>query len=384
MNRTAYLKKITSCFQINRIVALLGPRQCGKTTLAQNYLDTVKTFPPENYFDLENPRDLNRLEEPLLALENLKGLIIIDEIQRKPDLFPTLRYLHDSLPQQRYLILGSASRDLIRQSSESLAGRISYLEITPFQGSEASDKMDKLWLRGGFPKSFLAKTDSISFEWRHNYVKTFVEQDIPNLGFRIPAERLRQFWTLLAHYHGNICNYSELGSAMGLSGHSIKSYLELLSGTFMIRLLQPWFENIKKRQIKTPKLYFRDSGLYHYFLGVESTSELRTTPKIGASWEGFALENIITAMGPDSHECFFWGVHSHAELDLLIIKKGKRWGFEIKYQDAPKMTKSMRISAETLNLDKLFVIYPGTKNYLLSDKIEVLSLQSFLKKSMKI
>lgn len=378
MDRKTYLSQISRSFKVNRIVALLGPRQCGKTTLAQNYIETQKKFPPENYFDLENPRDLARLEEPLTALEHLEGLIIIDEIQRKADLFPTLRYLHDYHPKQHYLILGSASRDLIKQSSESLAGRISYLEVTPFQGIEALTQLDKLWLRGGFPRSFLGKNDEISFEWRQNYIKTFVEQDIPSLGFTIPAERIRKFWAVLAHYHGQICNYSELGTAMGLSGHSIKSYMELLSGTFMIRLLHPWFENIKKRQIKTPKIYFRDAGLYHYFLDIESKSHLLTNPKIGASWEGFALENIIQRMAAEPQDCYFWGVHNQAELDLLIHQRGQKWGFEIKYQDAPKLTSSMKMAMEALDLDKLIVIYPGTKNYPLAQKVEVMGLRAFL------
>lgn len=380
MERKGYLEQIRRLFGSHKIVAMLGPRQCGKTTLAKMFTKGNESFRPINYFDLESPVDLTRLQEPLLALKTLKGLIVIDEIQRVPDLFPILRLLvDDETLDQQYLILGSASRELIRQSSESLAGRIAYLEITPFSLREV-DNLEKLWIRGGFPKSYLANTEEESFDWREFYVRTFLEQDIPNLGLRIAPLALRRFWTMLAHYHGNILNVSELGRSFGASDATIKHYLDILSGTFMIRQLQPWWENIGKRQVKSPKIYFRDSGILHDLLRISSLEQIMINPKIGASWEGFALEEIIKGHQTPAHDCFFWSTYSGAELDLLLHKEGKMIGFEFKYNDAPKITKSMQIVLQELKLSHLYVVYPGQIDYALAQEITVVGLQNYLNK----
>jgi len=376
VKRESYIGKINDLFKTHPSVALLGPRQCGKTTLAKMYAKQNKGE-STTLFDLEDPVDLVRLENPMLALESLDGLIIIDEIQRRPDLFPVLRVLIDKAnKKQRYLILGSASRDLIKQSSETLAGRIGYTELKPFSLNEAKT-LKKLWVRGGFPRAFLAENEQLSFQWLKNYTSTFLERDIPNLGFKINPNLLRRFWMMLTHYHGNVLNMSDLGKSLGVSHTSIRSYIDILVGTFMIRELQPWFVNINKRQVKTPKIYFKDSGIFHYLLGVRSEDNLLSHPKLGASWEGFALEEIIRSFDADPEECFFWGIHEQAELDLLIVKDGKKIGFEFKYQDAPKMTKSMKQSMEALKLDGLDIIYPGSKEYALDANITVKSLSSF-------
>jgi predicted AAA+ superfamily ATPase len=372
MLRQKFLSLIEQHFQIHKVCALLGPRQCGKTTLSQQFAK-IKEIPRINIFDLEDPLDLERLNEPMLALSNLHGFVIIDEIQYKPNLFSILRVLADK-NNIKFLVLGSASRDLIKQSSETLAGRIGYIEMTPFELTETNE-IHKLWLRGGFPLSYLADNDELSFLWRQNYIKTFLERDIPSLGFSIPTAQLRKFWLMLCHYHGGIFNASELGNSLGVSYHTAKHYLDILEGTFMIRVLQPWYENLKKRQVKTPKIYFRDSGVYHTLLGLNNNEAIATHPKIGSSWEGFALEQIIRYNNADSEECYFWSSHSAAEIDLLIVKNGKRLGFEFKYTDTPKITKSMKISLEDLKLDKINVIFPGNLSFKLSDKIEAIGLE---------
>ena len=374
MNRNEYLKEIEIAFSVNPVCAILGPRQCGKSTLANMY---AVTQTESHIFDLEDPTDLARLENPKLALIDLEGLIIIDEIQRRPDLFPVLRVLVDKF-KKRFLILGSVSRDLINQSSETLAGRISYLELTPFSLLEARD-IKKLWLRGGFPLSYLAKDITTSILWRKGYITTFLERDIPNLGLNIPAETIRRFWMMLAHYHGNIFNASELGRSLGYSDTTIKRYLDILVGTFMIRRLNPWFENIGKRQVKSPKIYFKDSGILHSLLGITDNESLITNPKLGASWEGLALEEIIRYHKVDALDCYFWATHNNAELDLLIIQNGKKSGFEFKYTDAPKITASMRIAINDLKLDNLTIIIPGKHNFKLSNEINVQGLETYLK-----
>jgi len=375
MERKHFSALIDQYFLTHPIVALLGPRQCGKTTLARTY---AKGILLGQYFDLEDVVDIQRLASPKLALEHREGLIVIDEIQRRPDLFPVLRVLIDKPKKnQRYLILGSASRELIRQSSETLAGRIATIELTPFSYAETGE-WQILWLRGGFPKSYLANSMEESAQWREFYITTFLEQDIPNLGIQIPSVALRRFWIMLSHYHGNIFNASELARSFGISDTTVRRYLDILTGTFMIRQLLPWRENIKKRQVKAPKIYFRDSGLLHSFLNIESEDDLMKHPKLGASWEGFALEETIRALGARPHECYFWASHSGAELDLLIFQKDKRLGFEFKYTDAPKLTKSMKISMEDLKLDQLTVIYPGKLDYALAENIEVKSFESLL------
>ncbi len=376
MLRQQFLSLIEQHFQIHKVCALLGPRQCGKTTLSQQFAN-LKGIPRINIFDLENPLDLERLKEPMLALGDLRGFVIIDEIQYKPNLFSILRVLADK-KDTKFLVLGSASRDLIKQSSESLAGRIGYIEMTPFALSEVSET-SKLWLRGGFPLSYLANDDELSFLWRQNYITTFLERDIPNLGFSIPAIQLRKFWLMICHYHGGIFNASELGKSLSISYHTAKNYLDILEGTFMIRVLRPWYENLKKRQVKTPKIYFRDSGIYHSLLGLNNKESLVISPKIGASWEGFALEQIIRYYNAEPEECYFWSSHNIAEIDLLIFKNGKRIGFEIKYTDTPKITQSMKISLEDLKLDQIKVIFPGNINFRLSEKIEAVGFETLLK-----
>ena len=378
MNRTHFINRLNGAFEVHPVIGLLGPRQCGKTTLAQQFRQKHSARWKFYYFDLENPRDLAQLDNPMLALEQLEGCIIIDEIQLRPELFPVLRVLVDQKKNRKFLILGSASRDLLQQSSESLAGRIRYLELTPFTYSEV-DHLYKLWLRGGFPLSYLSDSDEHSSEWREAYISTFLERDIPNLGLRVPPRTLRRFWMMLTHYHGMMFNSSEIGKALGIAHTTSRHYLDILLGTFMIRELQPWFENLKKRQIKTPKIYFRDSGLFHSLSGIFDQEALRVCPKIGISWEGFAIEEIIRHHEAKPEETYFWGIHSQAELDLLIIKDGKRIGFEMKYMDAPKTTQSMLLSRDILKLDELVVIYPGSSDYSLDKKIRVTGLESYLK-----
>lgn len=375
MLRQKFLSLVEQHFQIHKVCALLGPRQCGKTTFSQQFA-SLKKIPQINIFDLENPLDLARLREPMLALSDLQGFIIIDEIQYKPNLFSILRVLADR-ENIKFLVLGSASKDLIKQSSETLAGRIGYIEMTPFEISEILNT-NQLWLRGGFPLSYLAKSDELSFLWRQNYIKTFLERDIPNLGFSIPVMQLRKFWIMICHYHGGIFNASELGKSLGISYHTAKNYLDILEGTFMIRVLQPWYENLKKRQVKTPKIYFRDSGIYHTLLGLNNSEAIIYSPKIGASWEGFALEQIIRYYNAETEECYFWSSHNMAEIDLLIFKDGKRIGFEFKYTDTPKITPSIKISLEDLKLDQIKIIFPGNINFKLSEKVEAIGLMSLM------
>lgn len=363
-------KQIRSLLRIFPVVAILGKRQCGKTTIA-------KKFEFDHYFDLESPRDLSALDQPQLALEALEGLIVIDEIQRKPNLFPLLRHLVDTLPSQRYLILGSASRDLIRQSSETLAGRIGYFNLAGFRIDDVGSKeVVKLWLRGGLPRSFLGENDEESAIWRENYIATFLERDLPQLGISISSNTLRRFWTMLGHYHGQIINYSELARNFGISDMTARKYIDLLEGTFMLRLLQPWYTNIGKRLVKRPKLYFTDSGIFHSLLAVGRREELLTHPKLGASWEGFALECLIRSINKRNEEVFFWSTHSGAEVDLIWQHQGKSWAVEFKYMDAPKKSLSMQSALEDLGLAHLWVVYPGSRKYRLADKITVLPLSN--------
>ena len=350
------------------VVAILGPRQSGKTTLA-------KQIDFSHYFDLENPRDLAQFDNPQLTLENLNGLIVIDEIQRRPDLFPVLRYLVDNHPHQTYLILGSASPKLLKQSSESLAGRIAFLHLHGLNIFElGQDYLDALWVRGNFPKSVLARSDKSSRVWRENYISTFLERDIPALGIQIPSGTLRRFWTMLAHNHGQLINYSELGRNFGISDMPVRKYLDILQATFMIRIYQPWYENVGKRLVKRPKIYFRDSGLLHALLSLETKPEIQSHPKLGASWEGFVMEIITRSINLPESAFYFWRTQHGAELDLFWQNNGHNWGVEIKYSDAPRLTPSMKNALTDLKLSHIWVIYPGNNVYKIHEKITVLPL----------
>jgi predicted AAA+ superfamily ATPase len=373
MKRERLVRSIREALLVNPVVAILGPRQSGKTTIAREF----GVYPSLNYFDLEDPIDLARLDNPKLALSELKGLVIVDEIQRRPELFPILRVLVDRPNNTtRFLILGSASRDLIKQSSETLAGRISHIEVSPFSlGEVSSESIQNLWLRGGFPRSYLASSDRESIVWREEYIRTYLERDLPMLGIQIPSQAIRRFWMMLAHYHGQIFNASELGRSMQLSDTTVRRYLEILCSTFMVGTLQPWFENIAKRQVKTPKVFIRDSGILHSLIGIHSHDELHTNPKLGASWEGFALEEVRRAYHCRDQDCYFWAVHEQAELDLLIIKDGRRLGFEVKYTDSPKVTKSMKSALELLKLDSLTIVCPGAARFQLADQIAVCGIE---------
>lgn len=378
MKRNQIIDQIIYHFKINSAVAILGPRQCGKTTVTRQYIETLGGIPKQNYFDLENSRDIARLQDPLLTLSQLEGLIVIDEVQFAPELFPTLRVLIDTPAlKQRFLILGSASLELLKQSSETLAGRISYLELTPFSYGEVRD-LETLWIRGGYPKSFLAASDAMSQDWRRAFIKTFLERDIPKLGIHIASENLRRFWMMLAHRHGYTLNASDIGNSLQQSHNTILHYADILSSTFMIRQLKPWFENISKRQVKTPKIYFRDSGIFHTLINISSFADLQLHPQLGHSWECFAIEAIIRHHQADSEDCYFWGTHQGAELDLLIVKNNRRIGFEIKYSSAPKLTKSLHIACEDLKLDQCCVIYPGEINFPLDKNVQVMSLKNYL------
>ncbi|MDQ1239119.1 MAG: uncharacterized protein QG577_1304 [Thermodesulfobacteriota bacterium] len=360
------IKRLISIFPVT---AILGPRQSGKTTLA-------KTLAYDHYFDLENPRDVAALEQPQLALEDLDGLIVIDEIQRTPNLFPLLRYLVDNRPSQKYLILGSASPDLLKQSTESLAGRISYFVLGGLRLSDVGrENLRSLWVRGGLPRSYTARSDEESVLWRQSYIATFVERDIPQLGISIPSPSIRRFWTMLSHYHGQVINYSAIGRSFGISDVTVRRYCEILQQTFMIRMLQPWSANLGKRLVKKPKIYLRDSGLFHSLQSIEAMDQLLTHPKLGASWEGFALESVCRMLEKSDQDLFFFNTHSGVELDLLWQKNGRTWGVEFKYADAPKMTKSIKTVMDDLQLSGLWLVYPGRTAYRLAQNILVTPLQ---------
>jgi len=372
ISRPAITTAIQTALERSRTVALTGPRQCGKTTLARQFV------PPDslNYFDLEDPVSLARLAEPMTALRDLRGLVVIDEIQRAPALFPVLRVLSDRQPlPAKFLILGSASPELLQRSSETLAGRIETITLGGFSLAEVgTPALAQHWLRGGFPLSFLALSEADSLAWRKNFVQTFLERDLPQLGVRIPATTLLRFWTMLAHYHGQIWNAAEFARSLGIGETTARRYLDLMEGVFMARQLQPWHANIKKRQVKSPKIYLRDSGLLHHLLGIRSPVELQTHPKVGASWEGYAIEEIFKAVAPD--EAYFWATHNGAELDLVLLKHGHKFGVECKRVDAPRLTSSMRTALDDLQLDQIAVIYPGDRRYPLAERITAVPLEA--------
>jgi hypothetical protein len=352
-------------------VALLGPRQCGKTTLARKFADGTKS----EYFDLEKPRDLARLANPELTLGPLRGLVVIDEVQRRPDLFPVLRTLLDRRPvRARFLLLGSASPELLAQTSETLAGRVAFVAMGGFSLAEiGAEKLMQLWLRGGFPQSFLGRSDTDSHAWREDFIQTFLERDLAQLGSRVPAATMRRLWTMLAHHSGSIWNASEIGNSLGEAHTTVRRHLDVLAGALMVRVLQPWHTNLAKRQVKSPKVYVRDSGLLHGLLGVRTLADLQGHPKSGASWEGFVIEQLLSR--PRPLEAYFWRTHAGAELDLLVNRRGRFTGVEMKYTDAPTLTPSMRIALEDLSLDRLLVVYPGTLRYRLAPRVEAIPLR---------
>jgi len=371
IKRQAVLSTIKVAIQRSRVVVLSGPRQCGKTTLARELLSEESV----NYFDLEDPASLARLDEPMTALRPLKGLVVIDEIQRRPDLFPVLRVLADrKAAQARFLILGSASGDLLRQSSESLAGRMEYITIAGFTLVELGASAESvLWRRGGFPLSYLAKTEADSLAWRKSFVRTLLERDFPQWGVRVSAIALQRFWTMLAHYHGQTWNAAEPARALGVSESTVRRYLDLLTDALMIRQLQPWHTNLRKRQVKAPKVYVRDTGLLHQLLGIDTAKALLSHPKLGASWEGFAIEQILMTEPHD--DAYFWATHQGAEIDLILRRGDRLLGVECKRADAPRLTPSIHIALEDLGLERIAVIYPGNKRFPLADNVDAIPIE---------
>ena len=373
ITREYYLSRIRKAIDRNPVVAVLGPRQCGKTTLARQLI------PPDHpqYFDLEDPVIGQMMENPMTVLQTLRGLVIIDEAQRQPGLFPVLRVLADREGQPAiFLILGSASPELSRQASESLAGRVEIIEMRGFDlGELPADTQDKLWLRGGFPRSFLAADEESSVAWRKNFIRTFLERDLAALGFGLSPALMARFWTMLAHYHAQLWNGSEMAASLGVAPNTARAYLDALEQTYMIRRLLPWHANLGKRLVKTPKIYFRDSGIFHTLCGIQAATELFTHPKLGASWEGFACEEVLQSQQPD--QAWFYAVHSGSELDLILDMRGKRIGVEFKRADAPGITRSMRIALTDIGLDELWIVYPGMRTYPLEENITVRPLADF-------
>lgn len=374
VGRPTPLQQLQDAFRVHPVASLLGPRQCGKTTLARAF--AAGATGGCTFFDLEEPVDARRLSAPKTVLQELTGLVVIDEVQRQPELFGLLRVLVDRPEADaRFLILGSASPFLVKGVSESLAGRVGFVDLAGFSIDEVGiDQRYRLWTRGGFPRSFLAPDDAASLLWRESFIRTFLERDIPQLGITTPAATLRRFWTMIAHYHGQIWNAADFGRSLGFSANTARSYLDILSGAFMVRVLMPWHENLKKRQVKAPKIYLRDSGLLHALLNLESRHDVLGHPKLGASWEGFAMEQILTGLG--SRDTYFWATHGGAALDLLVMIGGRRHGFELKYSDAPGRSRSMGIAIRDLGLHHLWVVYPGAERYPLDRQVTVLPLHS--------
>ncbi|MCY4610567.1 MAG: ATP-binding protein [Gammaproteobacteria bacterium] len=378
-DRPIHLNALEKHLRADPVVGLLGARQVGKTTLARELAKRRRGA--VHFFDLESSADLARLTaDPLLALSPLRGLVVLDEIQRLPEVFPTLRVLADR-PRSpaRFLVLGSASPELLRQSSETLAGRISYHSLPGFTLPEIpANEADRLWLRGGFPRAFTARSHADSLRWRNNFIRSFLERDLGQLGIPFPSGTMDRFWAMLAHGHGQLWNGSELGRAFGVSHHAARRYLEALESTFMVRCLKPWHANLRKRQVKSPKIYFRDTGLLHCFLGVSTREELERHPKVGASWEGFIIENLIQILGAEERQCYFWATHTGAEIDLVVQQRGRLRGFEIKRTAAPKFTRSMRSALDDLQLSRIDVIHAGEESFPLARRVQAVSADRML------
>lgn len=374
IERPRFAAAITKALSRSPVVALLGPRQCGKTTLARQIARSERS----TWFDLESPADLGRLENPQLALAPLQGLVVLDEIQLRPDLLRLLRVLADREPlPARFLILGSASPTLVHHSAESLAGRVEFVDLGGFNLDEVgAEHLETLWNRGSFPRSFLAASQPDSEAWRESFIRAFLERDLPALGLQLPAVTLRRFWTMLAHDHGQVWNSSAIARSLGLSDKTVRGYLDVLTGAFMARQLPPWFENLKKRQVKSPKVYLRDSGLLHTLLGLGDRNQVLGHPKAGASWEGFALEQILQRT--QAAQAYFWAAHGGSELDLLLFLEGRRIGVELKLADAPRVTKSMQSALADLQLDHLWIVYPGDHRYPLTERISALPLRQIV------
>lgn len=377
ISRVTYMSEVQRALARSPVCGLMGPRQAGKSTLARAIAADV----PSHFFDLESPSDQLRLQNPEMALSRLAGLIVLDEIQTRPDLFPVIRVLADRpAAPATFLLLGSAAPELVARSAESLAGRIEYVDLHGFDlGETGPETLERLWLRGGFPRSFLASSEAASVAWREGFVRTFLERDLPQFGVRVSAAAMRRFWTMLAHLHGQTWNASALGRAMSLSDKTVRGYLDELSQTFMVRQLQPWFENLGKRQVKSPKVYLRDTGLLHHLLSLETEAQVLSHPKVGSSWEGFALEQVLRITRPK--QAYFWATQAGAELDLLVFHEGRRLGYEFTFSEQPQLTRSMRVACEDLRLDSLTVICPGRVAAPLAQGIEVIGLETFVQRT---
>jgi uncharacterized protein len=379
LTRNRHLKAIESLFEVFPVVALLGARQVGKSTLARLLVGKVKG--EVEFLDLEDPEERRRLADPGLVLRELRGLVVLDEIQSLPEVFPLLRVLADrpDLPA-RFLVLGSASPELLRQSAESLAGRIGHHRLPGLILAEVGvRRLRSLWLRGGFPRSFLAASDAASLTWRNGFVQTFFARDLPGLGFTVPAPTMERFWAMLAHWHGQTWNSSEFARSFGVADTTVRRYLDLLTATFLVRQLRPWHENLAKRQVKSPKIYVADSGLLHAVLGIRNHRELMRHPKSGASWEGFMLEQVIGQLGASTDECYFWATQSGAELDLLVVRGGRKLGFEFKLTETPSVTPSMRIASQDLGLERLYVVHGGSRSWPMAEGIRAIAALQLLR-----
>ncbi len=360
------------------VVGIIGARQVGKTTLARSFI--AEAHSPSSFFDLENPEDMARLHDPMLALKRLRGIVVIDEIQRHPELFPVLRVLADRpKTPARFLVLGSASPELLRQSSDTLAGRIYYHELGGFSIDEVgAENSQRLWLRGRFPRAYLARSNADSYEWRRGFIRTFLEQDLPQLGITIHSATLRRFWTMLAHYHGQVWNASEFGRSFGVADTTVRNYLDILTSALVVRQLLPWHENITKRQVKSPKIYISDSGILHSLLGLRTIADVEGHPKLGSSWEGYVLEQVIRRLGVSADQCYFWATHGGAEIDLLVIRGLSRFGFEIKRTSSPGITPSMRSALSDLKLKRLDIIHAGDNTFQLDKNVMAVALSRIL------